>query len=354
MADQTIKVGILGWGNAARYFHVPILKSLSNYQLVSLVTTRRSEAEGALPDVKIHETVDGVLGDAEIELVVIATPHLLHFEHARAAIERGKHVVVEKPIAVHPDEVLQLDECARSKGKLLTAFQNRRWDGDLQTIRELLASRRLGEVYHFHSSFPLYRPNLRGVWREDPAAMGGMLYDLGPHLVDQAIVLFGKPVSVYARTAARRSGARTDDYFIIHLVYSSGLEVCVTVDLSNPFSGPRFQVRGSRGAFEKFGLDPQEAALRSGKMPSGDNWGMDSEGNWGALRTRLPSGETTEEKIRTVPGDYRKFYAAVFSTIRSGTEFPIHSRDLILQLQILEAAKVSARDNHVQMLGGTF
>lgn len=350
MAERVFGVGIVGWGGAARTFHAPFIATVPGLDLRAVATSRRAEVAASLPGVAIHDTPDALLADERVDLVVIATPHRLHAQHALAALAAGKDTVVEKPLAAAAADAETVFTRAAAAGRRCIVFQNRRWDGDFQTVQQLIAGGTLGEIYHFENGWPMHRPALRGVWREDPGEMGGVLYDLGPHLIDQTLQLFGMPETVYAQIAARRTGARANDQFRLTLRYTSGLTAVLTTDFLAALPGPRFLVRGTRGAFEKHGLDPQEALLRAGQPPVGDAWGADAPDAWGRLRATNADGLTFDGRIATLPGNYRGFYEAAYAALRDGTPSPIAPDDIVRQLRIIEAALRSAETNTVQPL----
>lgn len=343
-------VGIVGWGGAARTFHAPFIRLVPGLALRAVATRRPAEVAAELPGVAIRDSLDALLADPTIDLVVVATPHRLHAAHAIAALAASKDVVAEKPLAATAAEAEAVFAQARSTGRRCVVFQNRRWDGDFQTVRQIIAGGTLGEVYYFENHWPMHRPALRGVWREDPAELGGVLYDLGPHLIDQTLCLFGPPATVYAQLAARRPGARTVDQFRLTLRYDSGLTAVLTTDFLAALPSPRFLVRGTQGAFEKHGLDPQEALLRAGQPPVGDTWGTDAPAAWGHLKATDASGLTFDGRIATLPGNYRGFYEAVHAMLRDGTPAPIDPADILLQLRLIAAAQRSAETNTVQPL----
>lgn len=338
-------VGLIGWGNAGRFFHAPMILTTPGLELSAVVTTR-PDAPAALPGARILSDTAALFADPTIDLIVVASPHRLHVAHARAALEAGKHVLVDKPVAATAAEARDLFTLAAERGRKLIVFQNRRCDGDFLTLRQLLSSGALGTIYGFASHWQLYRPRLRGVWRESPDEMGGVLYDLGPHLIDQAIQLFGKPETVYAQLGTHRPQNRVDDMFRIHLHYASGLDAILTTDFMEPLPRARFRVQGTNGAYEKFGVDPQEAALRAGQMPGDADWGVEDEALWGRLYLGDMDRLTYDGKVRTLPGDYRRFYEAV----RDREDSPTTSDDILLQMAIIEASLISARTNTLQRL----
>ena len=269
-----------------------------------------------------------------------------------AALEAGLPVVVDKPLAATAAEAEELAALADRSGLLLSVFQNRRWDNDFLTLRQLLADGALGEVRRFESRFERWRPQLKGGWREsgDPAEIGGLLYDLGSHLVDQALTLFGPVASVYAEVDLRRPGARTDDDTFIALRHASGVRSHLWMSATTAQLGPRFRVLGSRAGYVKYGLDPQEAALREGLRPGGSGaaagaeWGVEPESAWG----RLGAGEsplTGGEPVPTLPGDYPAYYAAIATALRDGGPPPVTATEAAAALSVLEAARGSAAEN---------
>jgi predicted dehydrogenase len=264
---------------------------------------------------------------------------------ATAALRAGLPVVVDKPVAGTAAEARELAALAEERGLLLSVFQNRRWDNDFLTLRKLLAEGALGDVWRFESRFERWRPKPKGGWREsgDPAEIGGLLYDLGSHVVDQALVLFGPAAQVYAETDVRREGAETDDDTFVAITHSSGVRSHLYVSATTAQLGPRFRVLGSRAGYVKYGLDPQEAALREGKRP-GRGWGEEDESLWG----RVGSGEspvTGGGRVEpTLPGDYPAYYAAVAGALLDGGPNPVSAREAADALDVLEAARRSARD----------
>lgn len=346
MAKDVYQVGLLGYGNSGSFFHAPLIEVNPGLELTAVATSRQ-EVLDLYPKVRLYDSVEALIADPSLDLIVVATPHRLHGPHAQAAISAGKHVVVEKPLAETAAEVRVLMEQARLAGRMLIVFTNRRWDGDYMTVKQVIDSGVLGEVYYFESQWKLYIPKPRGVWRENPAALGGILYDLGPHMIDQAIQLFGKPESVYAQIETHRPDNLVDDFFRLQIQFGSGVQVVLMTDLMASITGPRFQVRGLQGAYEKFGLDPQEAALRAGEFPRGDKWGVEDPANWGHLEVSDWNGLAFSGHIATVPGDYRAFYRAVCEALPQG-QSPFELEDIVVQLQVIEAALRSAQTNTVQ------
>ncbi|MGW2691247.1 Gfo/Idh/MocA family protein [Streptomyces sp. NPDC001296] len=349
MTDTPLRVGLVGFGLAGSVFHAPLIAATEGLALDTVVTSnpeRQKEARTAYPEVRIADSADELWSRAgELDLIVIASPNKTHIPIATAALQAGLPVVVDKPIAGTAAEARALAALAEERGLLLSVFQNRRWDNDFLTLRKLLADGELGDVWRFESRFERWRPQPKGGWREsgDPAEIGGLLYDLGSHVVDQALVLFGPAASVYAETDIRRPGAQTDDDTFIALTHTSGVRSHLYVSATTAQLGPRFRVLGSTAGYVKHGLDPQEAALREGLRPGAD-WGREPESLWG----RIGAGESPltggGSPVPTLPGDYPAYYAAVAEALRAGGSNPVTAHEAAAALDVLEAARRSARE----------
>lgn len=346
-----LRVGLIGYGLAGSVFHAPMIAATDGLVLDTVSTSspdRQAQARAEHPQVRTVATPDEVLARAaELDLIVLASPNKTHVPLATAALEAGLPVVVDKPLAGTAAEAERLAALADDRGLLLSVFQNRRWDNDFRTVRKLLDEGALGDVWRFESRFERWRPEPKGGWREsgDPAEIGGLLYDLGSHLVDQALTLFGPAVSVYAESDVRRPGAEADDDTFIAVTHAGGVRSHLWVSATTAQLGPRFRVLGSRAGYVKYGLDPQEAALREGHRPGGaDAWGVEPESSWG----RLGAGESPQtgggEPVPTVPGDYPAYYAAVAEALRTGGRPPVTALEAAAGLRVLEAAKLSAAE----------
>ncbi|MFJ7332706.1 Gfo/Idh/MocA family oxidoreductase [Streptomyces sp. NPDC101110] len=342
-----LRVGLVGYGLAGSVFHAPLIAATEGLVLDTVVTSnpeRRQQARAGFPDVRLAATPDELFARAaELDLIVVASPNKTHVPLARTALEAGLPVVVDKPVAGTAAEARELAALAEERGLLLSVFQNRRWDNDFLTLRKLLAEGELGDVWRFESRFERWRPKPKGGWREsgDPAEIGGLLYDLGSHVVDQALVLFGPAASVYAETDIRRPGAETDDDTFIAITHTGGVRSHLYVSATTAQLGPRFRVLGSAAGYVKYGLDPQEAALRDGLRP-GPDWGAEPESLWG----RVGSGESPVtgggRPEPTLPGDYPAYYAAVAKALLEGAPNPVTAREAAAALDVLEAARRSA------------
>lgn len=342
-----IRVGIIGYGPAGSVFHAPLIASVPGMRVAAVVTgnaDRAAQARAEHPGVEIVDSADRLWErPASVDLIVIASPNRTHAPLARAALEAGLPVVVDKPFAVTVEEAGAVAALARECGLLLSAYHNRRWDGDFLTVRRLLAEGALGDVIRFESRFERWRPALRGGWREraDAAEGGGVLFDLGPHLIDQALVLFGPVSHVYAEVDVRRAGSAVDDDAFLALTHRSGVRSHLWMSLAAPDHGPRFRVTGSRAAYVKTGMDVQEAALRAGERPA-PGWSEDPRAAWGRI------GAAAEwAPVRTEAGAYPDFYAGIAAALRDGTPPPVDPMDAIAGLRIIEAARRSSAERAV-------
>ncbi|MFI6948415.1 Gfo/Idh/MocA family oxidoreductase [Streptomyces sp. NPDC050422] len=351
-APTPLRVGLVGYGLAGSVFHAPLITATEGLVLDTVVTSneeRREQARAEFPAVRFAASPDELWERAdELDLIVIASPNKTHVPLATAALKAGLPVVVDKPVAGTAAEARELAALAGERGLLLSVFQNRRWDNDFLTLRSLIADGELGEVQRFESRFERWRPQPKGGWREsgDPQEIGGLLYDLGSHVVDQALALFGPVAQVYAESDVRRPGAAADDDTFLALTHTSGVRSHLYVSATTAQLGPRFRVLGSTAGYVKYGLDPQEAALREGVRPTGGGgpWGVEDEALWG----RLGSGESPltggGAPVRTLPGDYPAYYAAVADALRGKGENPVTALQAAAALDVLEAARRSARD----------
>jgi predicted dehydrogenase len=351
MTATPLRVGLIGYGLAGSVFHAPLIAATEGLALDTVVTSspdRRQQARAEFPDVRFADTPEELFDRAdELDLVVIASPNKTHVPLATAALKAGLPVVVDKPVAGTAAEARDLAALADERGLLLSVFQNRRWDNDFLTLRRLLADGALGDVWRFESRFERWRPRPKGGWREsgDPAEIGGLLYDLGSHVVDQALVLFGPVTEVYAETDVRRPGAETDDDTFVALTHASGVRSHLHVSATTAQLGPRFRVLGSEAGYVKYGLDPQEAALREGSRPGTTaEWGTEDQALWGRIgagESPLSGGGTP---VPTLPGDYPAYYAAVAAALTGAGPNPVPALEAAAALDVLEAARTSARD----------
>ncbi|MFJ3585267.1 Gfo/Idh/MocA family oxidoreductase [Streptomyces sp. NPDC090127] len=346
-----LRVGLVGYGLAGSVFHAPLIAATDGLVLDTVTTgnpERQALARAAHPGVRIAETHEELWARAdELDLIVVASPNKTHVPIATAALTAGLPAVVDKPVAGTAAEARELAALAEERGLLLSVFQNRRWDNDFLTLRRLIADGALGEVQRFESRFERWRPQLKGGWRESgaPEEIGGLLYDLGSHVVDQALVLFGPAVQVYAESDVRRPGAEADDDTFLAITHANGVRSHLYVSATTAQLGPRFRVLGSSSGYVKYGLDPQEGELREGLLPRpGVAWGVEPESQWG----RLGAGESPLTgggiPVPTLPGDYPAFYAAVAAAVRGTGTNPVTAHEAAAALDVLESARRSARE----------
>ncbi|MBH1932872.1 Gfo/Idh/MocA family oxidoreductase [Streptomyces sp. AV19] len=353
-----LRVGLIGYGTAGSFFHAPLIAATPDLVLDTVVTAnpdRQRQVRAEHPGSRTAASPDELFARAdagELDLIVVASPNRTHVPLAYRALEAGLPVVVDKPLAATAAEAEALASLAGERGLLISPFQNRRWDGDFRTVRKLVADGSLGRVLRFESRFERWRPHPKGGWREsgDPAEVGGILYDLGSHLVDQALFLFGPAETVHAEADVRRAGAEADDDTFIALRHTNGVRSHLWMSAVTAQLGPRFRVLGSDAGYVKYGLDPQEAALREGLRPGATSWGAEPEHSWG----RLGAGESPltggGEPVPTLPGDYPAYYAAVARAVREGGEPPVTATEAAATLRVLEAAKRSAEEGRTVAL----
>ncbi len=335
-----VRVGLIGYGLAGEFFHAPLIAATPGLLLTDIVTSdpeRARRAGAAHAHARIHGTVERLWNFAnELNLVVVATPNRTHVALAERALESGLAVVVDKPLAPSAREGRHLVELAARTGMMLTVFQNRRWDGDFLTVRRLVNSDALGTVARFESRFERWRPVPKPGWRQeaDPEAAGGVLFDLGSHLIDQALLLFGPVEHVHAELDRRASGGKVDDDTFVSLTHSSGVRSHLWMSTVAAQPGPRFRVLGSSGAYVKHGYDVQEAALRAGGRPHEPGWGEEDETSWGML-----GAEDSIQSVRTEAGGYMRFYEGIRRSLADGSPPPVNAADAVAVLEIIEAAR---------------
>jgi predicted dehydrogenase len=339
MADR-IRVALLGYGLGGRSFHAPFIAASPDLQLAVVVTSnaeRQREVAAEHPDARLAVSAEELFEHpAGVDLVVISTPNRTHVPLALAAIDAGLPVVVDKPIAPSSSDARRLIDAAQRRGVFLTVYQNRRWDGDFLTIRRLLEEQSLGDIHRFESRLDRWRPTPKAGWRElgTPEEAGGLLFDLGSHLIDQALCLFGPVSDVYAELDRRRPGVEVDDDVFVALTHASGVRSHLWASVLVAQNGPRLRVLGNRAAYTRFGTDVQEAALRSGDRPDRPDWGVEPREQWGVIGV---DGET--RPVPTERGAYQEFYAGVVRSLRTGAAPPVDPRDALATLEIIEAAR---------------
>ncbi|MEC1288697.1 oxidoreductase [Bacillus mojavensis] len=339
---NTIQVGILGYGLSGSVYHAPLLAVLDEYHISKVMTSRTEEVKRDFPDAEVVHELEEMTNDPAIELVIVTTPSGLHYEHALACIQAGKHVVIEKPMTATAEEGENLKKAADERGVLLSVYHNRRWDNDFLTIKQLIDDGSLEDINTYQVSYDRYKPEVQARWREKEGAATGTLYDLGSHIIDQALHLFGMPKVVTAKVMAQREHAETVDYFHLTMDYGK-LQAILYGGSIAAANGPRYQIHGQHSSFIKYGIDGQEDALRAGKKPENDSWGADDPESYGQLTTVHGENKKTET-IPSVNGSYLTYYRKVADSIREGAPLPVTAEEGIDVIRIIEAAVKSSEE----------
>jgi predicted dehydrogenase len=333
-----VRAALVGYGLAGRAFHAPLIRHTPGMELHIVVSRDAARVQADLAGVHVAASIDPVLSDPTIDLVVIATPNDTHAPLAEAALAAGKHVLVDKPFALDATQARAVLAAAARAGRIATAFHNRRRDADFLVLRDLIDTGVLGTVSEMHSHFDRFRPQVPDRWRDRAGPGAGLWLDLGPHLADQALQLFGLPDAVQADIAAQRAGARSDDWFHVVLRYPAHRVILHAGSLVAD-AGLRFAAHGSRGSYVKHGLDPQEQALREGRTPGSRDWGRDPQPGW---LTTVREGIPTRRLVDDRRGDYPGFYAALRDAIRGGTPAPVGVEEILDLMRVLDAGVASA------------
>ncbi len=337
MSQPILRAGIVAYGNISQKYHAPLLHALPGFELVKVLERNHNLAERDYPQVQTVRTMDALLDDEEIDLIIITTPNQFHFAQAKAALEAGKHVVLEKPLTVSSIEAEMLEQIARSEDKVLSVFHNRRWDGDFKTVKKIVASGMLGELVEFESRFDRFISQQReNYWREQNVPGAGVLYDLGPHLIDQALQLFGMPRQLFADIRRQRADSQADDYFDI-IFYYDRLKVRLKAGNLVKELQPRFILHGTQGSFVKYGLDVQSRRPVTAENLASPDWGKEPPETWGKLNTHLDSLHI-DGRIETLPGSYQDYYLDIHAAITQGRKPKVSAEDGRLSIELIELA----------------
>lgn len=340
-----VATALIGYGYAGRTFHAPLIAATPGLRLALIASSRGEAVAAEWPAVRVTADPMTAIQDPGIELVVIATPNATHAPLAAAALAAGKHVVVDKPFTLDLGEARHLLRLAEQHRRLLSVFHNRRWDADLLGLRAALAGGELGTLSHLESRFERFRPQVRTRWREQAMPGSGLWFDLGPHLIDQALQLFGLPHTVTARLATQRDGAETDDWCVADLDYGR-LQVTLRASLLVAGGMPRFAAHGSQGSWIKYGLDRQEEQLQAGLSPDSPDWGIDPQ------PAQFHAGDGQRREIRLPPGNYPAYFAAIHAALRHGAANPVPATQALAVMAVLDAAvrsQHSGRRCHLQL-----
>jgi scyllo-inositol 2-dehydrogenase (NADP+) len=330
-----IKTALIGYGKAGQWMHAPFIHALDDFELTYVLERTQNKSQLQYPQTTVVRSLEPILEDPTIELVVIATPNHTHFEMVEACLKAGKHVVVDKPFVVKLDEAVKLQKYAKSNQLNIFVFQNRRWDGDFITVRNILEQNVLGKVSHIESHFDRYRPEVQSTyWKEMNSPGSGLWYDLGAHLLDQALVLKGVPLRMEVDLQIQRKNATVVDYFDVLMVYND-LTYRIHADMMQSQATPRWSIQGAEGTYTKYGTDIQEALLQQGAIPQEEEWAREQTQHWGKLNKG-----GTDTLFPTRVGNYSDFYKAVYNTLRNNESFPISMLESLKLIELLERIAV--------------
>ncbi|MFT6921002.1 MAG: scyllo-inositol 2-dehydrogenase (NADP+) [Cognaticolwellia sp.] len=339
-----IKVGVIGYGYSAKTFHIPLIETSEYLELVAINSSQKELVREQHPNIAIFDTAQALITSANLELIVITAPNNVHYSLAKLCLEYGINVVIEKPMVTTSVEAHELVDLAKEQVLLLSVFHNRRWDGDFLTVKKLLKNNQLGDIRYFESHYDRFRPTVRQRWREQAGKGSGIWFDLGSHLVDQAINIFGLPEALTARCLPLRAGSQTTDYFHVQLHYEN-LEVVLHASSFSAAPNMRFRIEGTKGSFIKYGFDPQEEQLKKGISPISSLYGVENEENYGHLYTEFSSAA-----IETQQGCYNQYYLEIAQAIKLAGCNPVNPADAVGVLKILELAEISSENGKKMMI----
>lgn len=347
---ESIKVGLAAYGMSGQVFHAPFVHTNPHFELYKIVERNKELSKERYPYATIVRSFEELIQDPEIELMVVNTPDITHYDYARKALEAGKHVVVEKPFTSTAAQGEELIALASEKGLMLSVYQNRRWDADFLTVQEILSHQLLGRLVEYESTFARYRNFIKpGTWKETGKDGGGLTYNLGAHLIDQAILLFGMPEAVFADIDTVRTDGKVDDYFMIRFLRPAlAPDVKVTLKASYLMreAEPRFVLHGTLGSYVKHGVDKQEAALLRGEMPGGPHWGEETDEELGLIHTEIDR-QVICRKYPGIPGDYGRYYQNIYEHLRLGKSLQTGARDILNVIRVIEAAYRSGQERKI-------
>ncbi|MGM0573396.1 MAG: Gfo/Idh/MocA family oxidoreductase [Bacteroidota bacterium] len=341
---KPIQTGLASYGLSGQVFHAPFLESNPGYTLKKVWERTKRLSNHRYPHVEVVRQFEEMLDDQDIELVIVNTPDYTHYDLCKKALEAGKHVIVEKPFTLKASDGEKLIELAKSRNRVLSVYQNCRWHGDFLTMQEVLDQELLGQVVEFEAHFDRFQQEVdKTQWREQASLSRGLIYDLGAHIIDQALVLFGLPDSVVADLRVQRPGGEVNDYFDVRLKYPDTV-VTLKGGLLVRETGPRYVIHGTEGSFLKYGIDPQEKDLANGYLPEGPDWGKEDEADWGILNTRL-NGLHYYGNIESFPGNYHGYFNSIYRAIRLGENPAVKPEEGVNVIRIIEAAIQSSEVN---------
>lgn len=330
---QQLQVGLLGYGLSGRYLQAPFFNAHPGFRVARVMTSRAAELQERFPEMSPSASVEEVLGDSSINLVAIATPNATHYDLARAALEANKHVLVDKPACPTAAQLKELRDLAAARNRHLFVFQNRRWDSDFLTVQQILQGGELGRLVAYEARYDRWKPSPNAkAWKETPGPGSGMLYDLGAHLIDQAIACFGIPAHVSGATWAQRPFSSIPDAFDLHLEYADGLRADLSCSLLVREPTPRYRLHGEQGSYVKFGIDVQEDQLKAGLLPGDPNFGTEPEEQTGILHT-----ESGRVGYPTLAGRWLGLFENMYAVITTGATPAVPLEEVIAQLEMIES-----------------
>ncbi|WP_158278626.1 oxidoreductase [Rhodohalobacter mucosus] len=345
MKESVIRAGILGFGKSGRNIHAPLIDACRSMVLKNVVTRTGPEQIPGRNEVNVMRSAEELIRSEDTDLIVITTPNHLHYKMAHDALTAGKHVVVDKPFTVTAEQAHSLTRTAEKSGKVLTVFHNRRWDGDFLTVRNLISRQAVGRLVEFESRFDRFRNYLKeDAWKEKDLPGSGILYDLSPHLIDQALQVFGVPNKLFADIRNQRWG-EADDFFMIRFYYDD-FTATLRAGMLVADATPRFVIRGTMGSYVKYGFDPQEEALARGDDPHGAEWGHEPENKFGVLRT-ADGDSFREERIPTAGGGYPQFYRNIADAVNGKVDLQVKPAEAAEVIRMIELALKSQKSGTV-------
>jgi len=338
--EKVIKTGLLAYGMSGKVFHAPFLEAHPGFRLSAITERHHKNAAADYPDIKSYDTVEDLMNDEDLDLVVVNTPNFSHYDYTKRALLKGKHVLVEKPFTATVAEAIELFELARTVGKQVFVYQNRRYDSGFNSVKNIIDQGLLGKLNEVHFRYDRYRTAIGPkTFKEEIMPATGMQYDLGPHLLDQAIALFGKPLRFYKVLGKNRKGTKVDDFFSIHLSYPNSVNVYVTGNMLVTDIQPAFVLYGETGSYIKNHADVQEEQLLKGMKPLDNTFGIEESGQEGRLTVIDEEGQKTQSQVPAEKGRYIDLFEAVYQSLTNGTAYPVKEEQVLWQLEILEAAE---------------
>lgn len=332
-----IKTAVIGYGLSAKTFHLPFIRALAEFELSAISTSQTEQVSQDWPEIDHYLSASELIENSDAELVIITAPNDVHFDLAKLALENHKHVILEKPFVTEVAEGEALIALAKQQQLQLSVYQNRRWDGDFITLQKMINDGRFGEIKHFESHFDRFRPEVRQRWREQASVGGGILFDLGPHLIDQTLQLFGLPEAVTAQCETMREGSNNVDYFNLILHYPKHL-ACLHADLYSAGPNRRYIVKGSAGSYEKSYLDPQEPQLAAGLDPTHPDWGAEPAEHYGYLYQNEQAQAIPSER-----GCYQQYFQQMAQAIRHNAPLPVSAEEALWSIKLIKLAMESSR-----------